>query len=348
MEEQTLGKVEWECPSNIAIVKYWGKFGNQLPRNTSISFTLSTAKTITSVEWTEKKTNINDILIDFYFEGNKNQAFGSKSEKFLQLILDDFPWLTKYKITIQTQNTFPHSAGIASSASGMSALAMCIMDLDSQISGNIIDSDLFMQKASYYARLGSGSACRSIFPKAALWGRHEEIAYSSNEYAIGLEHVIHPVFADYHDDILIVSKKEKSVSSSAGHKLMDGNPYATTRYLQAQQHSVELMHALKTGDLEKFGEILELEAMTLHALMMASSPSFILMEPQTLVIIDQIKALRREKAIPVYFTLDAGPNIHLLYPESVSKEVNDFLALSQIPEFQIIRDMVGQGCKKVL
>lgn len=335
------GSVTWQSPSNIAIVKYWGKHGRQLPRNASISFTLSEAHTNTSVSFESKEDK--GIDIDFLFEGVRNEAFQKKIEKFLTAILDEMPWLEDYKLSISSSNSFPHSSGIASSASAMSALVMCLCDIE-KIIGFTTTSSL-LERASYFSRLGSGSASRSVFSTAAMWGHHPDIANSSDLFAIGLQD-IHPIFQDFHDDIMIISSDEKSVSSTAGHKLMEGNPYATARYQQANDRLVQLKEILSIGDVSAFGKILEDEAMSLHALMMCSDPSYVLIKPNTLVAIDAIRSFREEQNIPVYFTLDAGPNIHLMYPDDVASEVaawRDMVLRPLCVDGRIILDKVGNG-----
>jgi diphosphomevalonate decarboxylase len=159
----------------------------------------------------------------------------------------------------------------------------------------------------------------------ALWGATEAYNGSSDEYAVPLENDIHPVFKTFRDSILIVSGEKKSVSSRAGHGLMEGNPYAPARYAQANENIKNLLAALKSGDLETFINITESEALQLHALMMCSNPSFILMKPNTLRIIEAVRNFRNETQIPLCFTLDAGPNVHLLYPDSEAKKVEKFI-----------------------
>jgi diphosphomevalonate decarboxylase len=340
----------WESPSNIALVKYWGKHGIQLPNNASISFTLSQAATRTFVSL-EKKISDKPIEVEFSFEGKPNVSFASKIVKFFSSIADDFsPFLKDYRIIIESSNSFPHSSGIASSASSMSALACCLCDLENQIKGKTSDDKTFFKKASIISRLGSGSAARSVFAHAAVWGQHDKVEGSSDEYATGVGSVLHPVFKTMQNDILIISADEKSVSSTAGHALMEGNPYAAVRYEQANHRLSKLLIALKEGDLETFGKITEDEALTLHALMMCSDPSYILMEEGSLAVIKRIKKFREEYNIPVYFTLDAGPNIHVLYPEKYDKEVSQFIITELKPychQGRIIRDKVGNGPSKI-
>jgi diphosphomevalonate decarboxylase len=164
----------------------------------------------------------------------------------------------------------------------MSALALALCSLEDELFQTLQDDDLFDKKASYVARLGSGSACRSIYPGMAVWGETAAVAGSSNEFAVPFTEELHEVYKDFHDDILIASQSEKSVSSSMGHALMNNNAYAEPRYNQANERMNRLVAALKNGDLETFGNIAEQEALTLHALMMTSDPAYILMRPNSL------------------------------------------------------------------
>lgn len=340
----------WESPSNIALVKYWGKHGRQLPNNASVSFTLSQAATRTFVSLSPKLTE-EPIEVEFAFEGKPNTSFAAKIVKFFLGIADDFfPFLKDYRIVIESSNSFPHSSGIASSASSMSALALCLCDLENQIHGKTEFHEGFYKKASLISRLGSGSAARSVFGHAAVWGNHDVVIGSSDEYAVGVDTLLHPVFKTMQNDILIISADEKSVSSTAGHALMDGNPYAAVRYAQANERLGKLMDALQSGDLATFGKITEDEALTLHALMMCSDPSYILMEEGSLTVIKKIKHFREKTGIPVYFTLDAGPNVHVLYPEEYGQEVSQFIISELKPhchQGRIIRDSVGSGPIKI-
>ncbi|TNE52599.1 MAG: diphosphomevalonate decarboxylase [Bacteroidetes bacterium] len=340
------GQVIWRSPSNLAIVKYWGKHGLQLPRNPSLSLTLTASCTDTVLEYSFKENADQQIDLDFYFHAEANEAFRAKILTFLESLRPQFPFLSQLKLTIRTGNSFPHSAGIASSASSMSALALGLCSLEDALFGTLQDAEAFDRKASYIARLGSGSACRSIYPYAAVWGATPVIPDASDEYAVPVEHLLHPTFKDFHDDILIVSTSEKAVSSRAGHALMEGNPYAEARYAQARTRLSVLVDAMRSGDLETFGKIAEDEALTLHALMMCSNPSYMLLHPNTVALIEKIRAYRAETKHPVYFSLDAGPNIHLLYPGAIIAEVRGWIE-AELKEHCVdgwfIQDWVGEG-----
>ena len=343
-----LKKTSWRSPSNIALVKYWGKHGKQLPSNPSISFTLDKCYSETSFAISEKSPKDKDIQLKFYFDKKENLAFRIKILSFFEGIAQDFPFLSKYALSIHSTNSFPHSSGIASSASAMSALALCLCDMEAKLksSGSKIDKDKFLKKASFYARIGSGSASRSLYPVVSLWGETAKVKGSSDEHAIPFENEIHKTFKKYQNSILIASSAEKKVSSRVGHALMKTNPFAKARFKQANENIAEMISALKTGDIEKFGIITETEAMTLHALMMCSSPNFILMNPSSLAMINKIKSFREMTKLPLYFTLDAGPNIHLLYPENIKSKVIPFIQ-SELSEHcedgRIIWDQIGKG-----
>ena len=125
----------WKTPSNIALVKYWGKTEPQIPKNASISFTLSNSHTITTIDFVPKlNLKTNDINFELFFEGKKKEDFKPKITKFFERIIKYCTYLTTYTMVIHSENSFPHSSGIASSASGMSAIAMCLMSLEKSLS----------------------------------------------------------------------------------------------------------------------------------------------------------------------------------------------------------------------
>lgn len=336
---------EWSAPSNIALVKYWGKKENQIPANPSISFTLNNCKTITKLEVVKKSKN-NSFSFDLLFEGKSKEDFKPKIQKFFERIEKYCPFLKEYHFKIDTQNTFPHSSGIASSASGMAALAMNIMSLEKAINPTISD-DYFYSKASFLARLGSGSACRSIKGEVVVWGNHAEINGSSDLFGVEFSE-IHSNFKNYQDTILLVDKGEKQVSSTVGHDLMHNHPYAERRFAQAHENLSQIKAILSSGNVAEFIKIVESEALTLHAMMMTSMLYFILMKPNTLEIINKIWKFRNETQIPVCFTLDAGANVHVLYPENVKENVLQFIQdelVGYCQNGQYICDQIGNGAK---
>ena len=336
----------WRCPSNIALVKYWGKRDFQKPMNPSLSFVLQNAFTETSVELHKN----GDQKVAFYFDG-KPGPFGERIEKYLEHVSGKLPWISKYNFAIHSQNSFPHSAGIASSASSFGALALCLTELDFAMSEKDAGTPDFWKEASELARMGSGSACRSVYPGFALWGQTQLFESGSDEFAISLTTGIHPVFEGLRDTILMVDSGTKSVSSSTGHRLMDNHFFQRSRIAQAYENVNELYLALLTGDLSKFIEVTETEALSLHAMMMTSSPSFILLKPNSLELINRIRRFREKAQIPVCFTIDAGPNIHLLYFRENELDVKAFIEreLMQFCENgKWMDDRIGGGPERLM
>ncbi|WP_179337093.1 diphosphomevalonate/mevalonate 3,5-bisphosphate decarboxylase family protein [Winogradskyella ludwigii] len=346
------GSVKWASPSNIALVKYWGKKKDQIPENPSISFTLSNCKTITEISYSKKEGK--GFSFDIYFEGEKNEAFKPKVQTFFERIEIYMPFLKDYHFKIETSNTFPHSSGIASSASGMSAIALCLMSIEQELSINKMEVEeskaYFNQKASFLARLGSGSACRSIEGELVVWGENKSVAESSDLYGVKFEGEVHSNFNNYQDTILLVDKGEKQVSSTVGHQLMFGHPFAKERFVQAHDNLAKLKTILASGDLNEFVKIVESEALTLHAMMMTSMPYFILMKPNTLEIINKIWTFRERTDSKVCFTLDAGANVHVLYPESEKETILEFIKnelVSYCQNGHFICDQIGLGANQI-
>ena len=331
-------------PSNIAIVKYWGKHGNQLPNNPSISFTLSRCHTETHVAVSK---NVSDACrMEFLFEGKESPKFKEKIDKYLIDNQEYFGFLKGLDLKIESSNSFPHSSGIASSAASMSALVLCLLKIEKIVNQDV--TPISMCKASFLSRLASGSAARSVFPVMSLWGATPSVSDSSDEFAVPLTDMVNPVFKTYHDSILIVSNKEKSVSSRVGHSLMNGHPLAQQRYQTARENTERLLKVLQNGDLDEFIDIAESEALQLHEMMATSTPPYKLMEPNTLEIIDLVRRFRQETKIPACFTLDAGPNVHLLYPDAFNTQVKHFIKanlLQYCHDNQCIDDVVQNNEK---
>ncbi len=347
-KEVANGKITWKAPSNIALVKYWGKKENQIPANPSISFTLDACATTTTIAYRELEEEGNEFSFDLLFEGKPKDSFRPKITTFFKRIEKYLPFLKSYHFSIETSNSFPHSSGIASSASGMSALSLCLMSLEKELHPEMSE-EYFNRKASFLARLGSGSACRSIEGNLMEWGLHAETEGSSNEYAIKYPYTVHKVFTNYQDTILLVDKGQKQVSSTVGHELMHGHPFAEQRFLQAHTNLTKLQLVFANGNLNEFIKIVESEALTLHAMMMTSLPYFILMKPNTMEIINKIWAFRELTKTHVCFTLDAGANVHVLYPEAEKEIVYQFIKnelVAYCENGQYICDTIGYGAKK--
>ena len=346
MPQQFLGNKEFltkdievfaSCPSNIALIKYWGKYEGQIPANPSISFTLSNCKTETKMIFKSGEK----FSVKTFLAGKEETKFSEKIEKYFRSIEKYLPWILQGSFVIETENTFPHSSGIASSASGFGAIAKCLMEMDKEFSGK----DFFdAKKASFLARLGSGSACRSIYDGLVVWGEVNEVEGSSDLYAVKYPNEeIHPIFRDFNDYVLLIHEGQKSVSSTVGHGLMNTNPYAERRFQEARDNFVPMREILKSGDLQAFMKLVEHEALTLHAMMMMSDPAFILMQTGTLQVINRVWEFRKETNLPLFFTLDAGANVHLLFPSEKKAEISNFIETELLQYAQnggIVRDFM--------
>ncbi len=338
-------KVGWRSPSNIAIVKYWGKHGKQLPNNASISMTLNGCYSETRVEY----AHADQPNMEFYFDGQKNEKFAGRIQKFLDSIKKDYPFLNNLKLTIHSKNSFPHSAGIASSASAMSALALCLVSIYRDVEKVSLSEEAFYQKASELARLASGSASRSVYGSWAAWGKHSEIEGSDDTFAVPVD--VHENFKNWRDSVMIVYSGIKNFSSTIGHGMMSENPYSALRYQNAVVELANLSKAMKEGDVDTFIEICEREALTLHAMMMTSGKGYFEMKPASIAIMEAVRLFRQETGLPIAFTLDAGPNVHVLYPESVREKVLPWLKETLVPlceNQQWFDDAIGNGPEKIV
>lgn len=344
MEVSLNQKIGWRCPSNIAIVKYWGKKGNQIPCNPSVSMTLSEAFTEIRLETFEKRNE--GIELEYFFEGERNDSFQKRVVTYLETNKEHFPFLNEVALRIHSHNSFPHSTGIASSASAFGAIALSLLEFGGKPDSNL-ETKEFYKKASELARLGSGSACRSMFGGYAIWGSHPSIDGSSDHFATEMKNV-HENFQHMMDAILIVDDEPKKVSSSLGHSLMNNHPYAENRFKQAIENTGRIIKTLYNGDYEEFIKITESEALALHAMMMTSHNYYLLMKPGTIHAIEKITSFRESTGVPVCFTLDAGPNVHVLYPERYKNEMSDFLNNDMKDVVKgIIFDKTGTGPEKL-
>ncbi len=338
ISDQTVSE---SCPSNIALIKYWGKYDNQIPANPSISYTLNHCRTNTTMEFVAGE----EFSVQTFLSGHEEKKFAEKIEKYFKTIEPYLPWILTGRYTIKTENTFPHSSGIASSASGFGAIAKCLMNLDQLFSTDNHQPSTINQKASFLARLGSGSACRSLYEGLVVWGKTDEVQGSSDWFAAQYPNDdIHPIFKNFNDWVLLIHEGQKSVSSTVGHGLMKTNPYAERRFQEAHENFAKLKTILSSGDMEGFIKLVEHEALTLHAMMMMSDPAFILMKTGTLEVINKIWDFRRITGLSLFFTLDAGANVHLLFPNDIDNDrITDFIKTELVPLTQkggVVKDVM--------
>jgi len=368
--------------------------------------------------------------------GDPFHPFLPKMRALLQQLDAEIPFLPNLTFTARTRNHFPHSTGIASSASGLSAFALCILEAALKISSPELfeteplnpgppqretlqretrnakretqnakpetqnakpetqnakpetqnpkpetqnakpetqnakpetqnakpetqnakpetqnpkpETPLLVglqHMASYAARLGSGSACRSLYGGFTAWGMTSLIEGSSDDWAAPLYGRIHPDMLTLRDAILVVSARPKELSSSQGHAAMTGHPFLEGRIGQANRNFATVLEALSSNDFDKLGAVAECEALTLHALLMSACPGTILMQPATVEIMHRVREARRE-GLPLFFTLDAGANVHVLYPHTAAPQVEKFITGNLQPlceDGRVIFDACGAG-----
>jgi len=347
MEERKT-KIGWRAPANIALVKYWGKKANQAPENGSISITLDHASTTTYLTFSKKKKADGVIEMEYHFHGKHHQKFEQKVTLLLNKLAIEMNFLTDYQLIIESENNFPHSAGIASSASSMAALALCLTSMEELVTHTLLGKEGFYRRASHLARLGSGSASRSVYGGIVTWGEMALVDGSSNLFATPFCLQRDSRLNQIRDIILVVSSKEKTMSSSAGHERMVDHPYREGRKHQANNNLTKMIAAINEDDYRIIAEVAENEALSLHALLMTSASAGLLLQPNTLHIITEIKKQRESAGLDLFFTIDAGPNVHLIYYQDQREQVVRFVEdklIQYCENGQWIDDKIGSGPK---
>ena len=312
--------------SNIAFIKYWGVSNAALniPLNNSISMTLADAYTTTTVAWNRAGSLREDVIT---LDGRRVDGTAAmRLVRHLDLLreLAGVDW----RATVESANNFPMAAGIASSASGFAALTVA--------GSAALGLDLSPTRLSALARRGSGSASRSLFGGFVEWQQGHDDATS----------IAYQLFPEEHwalrDIVAVVSKAEKRVSSAGGHQLAATSPLNAGRVAGLPQALAEVRAAIATRDLARLGPVIEQDALAMHGVMMTSTPSLLYWEPGSLEIMHAVRRWREEEGIPVYFTIDAGPNIHLICEERDAPAVEAQLrALSCVEDVIVSRPGSG-------
>ncbi|KKR63044.1 MAG: Diphosphomevalonate decarboxylase [Candidatus Woesebacteria bacterium GW2011_GWA1_40_43] len=280
-------------PANIAFIKYWGKKDPKinLPFNNSISMNLSGCHTTTEVEF-DPRFNKDRIFID------SKEVEGEKKTRVVK-ILDLIRKKAKKRLfaKVVSKNNFPSDAGIASSASAFSALALA--------GSKAIGLKLSQRELSTLARLGSGSACRSVVDGFAEWKKGKD---NKTSYAVQLAK---PDYWNLVDIVAVVDKGKKKASSTEGHQAAVTSPYFKTRLLELKERISRLRRTLLERQFKEFGRLLEEEAISLHVTAMTSKPPIFYWNKGTLEVMEAVFKMR-EKGIRAYFTMDAGSNVHVI------------------------------------
>lgn len=311
--------------TNIALIKYWGKKNEELilPMNNSLSLTLDAFYTETEVIFSDSY-----MVDEFYLDGTlQDEKATKKVSQFLDLFRKEAG--LSLKASVISQNFVPTAAGLASSASGLAALAGAC---NTALKLGLDDLSL-----SRFARRGSGSACRSIFGGFVEWEKgHDDLS----SYA-------KPVPSDsFEDDLamvfVLINDQKKEVSSRDGMR----RTVETSSFYQGWLDSVEgdlyqLKQAIKTKDFQLLGETMERNGLKMHGTTLAAQPPFTYWSPDSLKAMDAVRQLRKQ-GIPCYFTMDAGPNVKVLVENSHLSEVQETFTKLFSKE-QVITAHAGPG-----
>ena len=304
---------------NIAFIKYWGDQDPELriPVNGSLSMNLDCLYSRTTVEF-DQELDKDELLIG----GQRPDDMAvSRVSRFLNRVreLADFAICAR----VSSENNFPTGSGIASSASGFAALSLAA----SFAAGLELDQ----QALSRLARRGSGSACRSVPGGFVEWlpGNDDDSSYS-------ISVVAHDHW-DLRDCIAIASREHKSTGSTSGHNLAGTSPFQAARVAEAERRLDLCREAIINRDFQAFAEVVEMDSNLMHAVMMTSQPPLYYWQPATLDVMQSVIEWR-STGIPVCFTIDAGPNVHVITTSEYSDGVME--KLEQIPG--VLEVMMGE------
>jgi len=313
--------------SNIAFVKYWGvgkgRSNRHVPLNPSVSMTLDVARTTTTVEFLPGlKKDICTI--------NDRPAPPDALER-VRRVLDRVRRISRLKAFARTVsvNHFPTSAGIASSASGFAALALAAAR-----AAGLADNLKLLVPLTI---LGSGSACRSLNGGYVLWSPSTDGQASSRVRQ--LEDEDHWQLVDL---VAILSREQKAVPSEQGHLLARTSPLLEGRLASLGKIITRVKKAIRERNLQALGPWLEADALCMHAVMMASRPALLYWVPATLAVVRAVRDLRLRRGLPCYFTIDAGPNVHVLtLPEQANAVTRALKRIEGVRE--VLRCPTGRG-----
>lgn len=296
-----MGKATAVANPNIAFIKYWGKVDEALtlPANPSLSMNLAALTTVTTVEF---RPGLPEDIVTIDNQPAAGQGL-ARVVAHLDRVramagIEDRAW-------VASRNDFPAGTGLASSASAFAALSLAA----TRAAGLNLDQAAL----SRLARLGSGSACRSVPGGFGLWeGDSDESSYTRQ--------VAPPEHWDLHDVVAIVSRSHKAIGSYDGHALAPSSPLHSARLAAVPDLLAAIQRAIQDRDLGALGPAAETDALAMHGVMMTSTPSLLYWLPATVAILQKVRAWRGE-GLEVYFTMDAGPNVHCLCRAGDAAEV---------------------------
>lgn len=308
---------------NIAFIKYWGNRDDilRLPQNGSISMNLAGLHTHTRVSFDPAFTSDSFTLNNLAQTGTSL----ARVSNFLNLVRDkaENPWFAQ----VESANNFPTGTGIASSAAAFAALALA--------ASSALGLELSEAQLSALARKGSGSACRSIPSGFVEW-----LAGSSDEDSYAVT-IAPPTHWDLMDCIAIIKDTHKVTGSTEGHQIAETSPLQAARVTGVSDRLQRCRQALLARDFEALAAVVELDSNLMHAVMMTSTPTLFYWEPASVEIMKAVPGWRRE-GLATCYTLDAGPNVHVLCGATEAPVVK--ARLEQIPGVnQVLTAAAGGG-----
>lgn len=281
------------APANIAFIKYWGKADEELrlPLNASLSMNLDATNTVTTVEFLPDLSHDEVSILD-----------GDFSDKEIERIIKSLDFIRSNTNThefarVATKNTFPKGAGAAASASGFAALTVAGFAA--------LGVGLSEKELTIFARQGSGSACRSIPDGFVEWKKGND---SDSSYAYSL----YPAaYWDLRDVLVIVDYRMKKISTTEGQTGVRTSPFWRDRVDGIPKKMIAIKEALEEKNFHVLGEIIEEDCLNMHHVMQTQKPPIFYWNDVTKTIMDAVVGWRKQ-GIGVYFTIDAGPNVHLI------------------------------------
>ncbi len=287
---------------NIAFIKYWGNIDSSLriPENGSISMNLAELQTRTTVSF---DANIAKDTLSI----NKKNVEGPGLERVVEILtLVRQMAGINLRASVWSENNFPVGAGIASSAAAFAALAMAAT--------SAVGLELSERNLSRLARRGSGSACRSIPGGFVEWlpGADDQTSYARS--------IVPAEYWNLVDCVAIVSHEHKPTGSTEGHALAKTSPLQAARVSDAPRRLEVCRQAILNRDFDVLAEIIEHDSNLMHAVMMTSSPPLMYWQPGTMAVLQAVQAWRAA-GLPVCYTIDAGPNVHVICQADVAGQV---------------------------
>ncbi len=325
-----------EVPSNLALIKYWGRKDEQSrnPANDSLSLTLSNFVTTTSAT-----VNSGAKLFSLRFNGKlltEQDAVAKRAAAHLRQLGASLGF--GKTLTIESSNNFPDSCGIASSASGFGALTLAAVAAwsESKTLSELATKGYPLERLANLARLGSGSACRSFFEEFCHWHTCDT---SGSQW---VTQVTAPKPWEITDLVVLVSSAPKAISSSEAHRYAWTSPLFPLRLEKIPSRIEALKAAINAHDFSALGEIAEEEALEMHSVMMSGTPSVKYFGKDTTDVLLFARTERQAGNFPAYFTLDAGANVHILCEKSNVAHVRQTLA-NRFPRYELLTSETGAG-----